>query len=302
MRANLADFANWAACTQETILNKVQTLDKQATFVHDPWTTPSGNGNMATLQKTSTTWEKAGVGFTSTSGVLTTQRAAAMSERGRKVKPGDHFKAVALSLVMHAASPHVPTLRADVRVFALESGACWVGGGADLTPTYVNEQDARDFHVFWRKVCQRHPGVADYSAFKAWCDRYFYLPSRNETRGVGGIFFDDLSGEGAVEFAQDVADSLMDVYLPIVERRRHSPYSDAEKQWQLLRRGRYLEFNLLYDRGVRFGLEAGGVDSVERLMVSAPPVVAFEYKRPILPGSPEEFTQQVLKCPRDWLV
>ena len=246
-------------------------------------------------------WEKAGLGLTHATGTLTTARAHAMSERGRDVKPGDRYEAHAVSLVLHAASPHVPTFRADVRSFELSDGECWYGGGADLTPSYVYDDDATDFHAYWRDVCGRHPAVVDYASLKSWCDRYFFLPSRNETRGVGGIFFDDLAGAGALEFCEDVADALLGSYLPLVERRRATAVSEAQRRWQRLRRGRYLEFNLLYDRGVKFGLEAGTSDAVERLMVSAPPVVAFEYKAAVEVGSAEEYTQSVLGAPREWV-
>ena len=209
-------------------------------------------------------------------------------------------QAATLSLVFHGATPMVPTFRADVRLFQVGS-TNWFGGGADLTPYYLFDEDARAFHSAWRNICDAHE-CADHAHFKAWCDRYFYLPSRQEHRGIGGISFDDLSSPGAFDFVHEVARQWLPSYLPIVEKRRLLRFSEAQRNWQLERRGRYLEFNLLNDRGVRFGLEAGTVDSVERIMVSAPPLIRWKYKSTAAPGSEEERLLEVLKSPRDWLL
>lgn len=295
----LPQFAAFIRAKQAALIAELEAADGGASFVLEE--RPDGSGGMAVIEGGDLI-EKGGIGVTVMDGVLTEQRASAMSSRGREVAAGSRYSAAALSLVLHAASPRVPTFRSDVRIFEVErpdgSTASWVGGGADLTPSYLVEEDATAFHTFWRAVCEKHE-CADYGRFKAWCDEYFYIPSRGETRGLGGIFFDDLDAPGAVAFARDVADGFMPSWLPIVDRRRGEAYGEEERQWQLLRRGRYLEFNLLYDRGVRFGLE-GGPSRVENLMVSAPPLIAWGYKKEPPPGTDEARLMAVLREPREW--
>lgn len=243
-----------------------------------------------------------------------------MSARGRNVEVGSEYFAGALSTVFHPCNPYIPTFRSDVRYFEV-GGFGWFGGGADLTPNYLDVDDARCFHGFLKQLCDSFdPNF--YQHAKAACDSYFYIPARKEHRGIGGIFFDDLhsfnvaevadhlSEENEVarenvesnraqvfEFVSKLADGFLPSYLPIVDRKRGLSYGDRERQWQLLRRGRYLEFNLLYDRGVKFGLDGGRIESI---MVSAPPLIAWKYN--VIPGigSPEAQMMEVLRSPRAW--
>jgi coproporphyrinogen III oxidase len=226
-------------------------------------------------------------------------------------------------MVLHSRSPLVPTFRSDVRVFVVykdgdnknkgddddddeSSFMAWFGGGADLTPYYLFPEDITFFHEMYRDLClehwleDEHPQFS-YKQMKKACDDYFYLPARSEHRGTGGIFFDDMAMTNeSLEFVKCVANSWMPSWLPIVKKRQHLAYTEEQRYWQLLRRGRYLEFNLLYDRGVKFGL-ANANPRVEGVMVSAPPLIAFEYNHKLIPDSEEDKLMTVLKTPRDWV-
>ena len=261
-------------------------------------------------------FEKAAANVSIIRGTLTAERAKAMSSRGRQeIDPsgGQAYEACALSLVFHPRSPMVPTFRADVRRFRV-GGKAWYGGGADLTPYYLFEDDASEFHDKYEAVCDAYDSAPSehgvYEACKEWCDEYFYIPARREHRGVGGVFFDDLeTGEtsdhgarvrgvtDAEAFTRAIADEWLNSYLPIVHRRRDEPYGEAQERWHHQRRGRYIEFNLLYDRGVRFGLDGG---RIEAIMVSAPPRVRWDYDVKPEPGSPESRLVDALRSPRAW--
>jgi coproporphyrinogen III oxidase len=197
----------------------------------------------------------------------------------------------------------VPTFRADVRYFELENGQGWFGGGGDLTPYYLFDDDAKEFHQVYKNTCDKYSSSL-YPTMKEWCDNYFYIPARQEHRGVGGIFFDDLSWidggdmSGAFDFTCDVCKTFMPSYLPIVKRRRSLSYTDEQRHFQLLRRGRYIEFNMLYDRGVKFGLVPGG--RIEAVMVSCPPLVAWDYNYTPETGSEEERLMKILRAPIEW--
>jgi coproporphyrinogen III oxidase len=240
-------------------------------------------------------------------GVLSAERAAAIrSRQSVDIKAGDTYSAAALSIVLHSRSPLVPTFRSDVRVFSVSNGEttkAWFGGGADLTPYYLDDEDISAFHRLYQDLANKHELGSDYTyeAMKRSCDDYFFLPARSEHRGTGGIFFDDLEAtEEAMAFVQGVADAWTPSWFPIIEKHRDALYTKQQRQWQLLRRGRYLEFNLLYDRGVKFGL-ANANPRVEGVMVSAPPLIAWEYNHEISPGSPEAEMMAVLKEPREWV-
>lgn len=262
-------------------------------------------------------------------GVLSADRAAAISGRandgndgGPLVQGGDTYSAAALSVVLHTRNPFVPTFRSDVRIFLVQSSdddddgekksVAWFGGGSDLTPYYLVDQDVIDFHTHLKKMCDTHFPANDnnnnneynlsYAELKQSCDEYFYLPARSEHRGTGGIFFDDLPATPTTyAFLKDVAQGWMPSWLPIVTKNGQRAYTDEEKHWQCLRRGRYLEFNLLYDRGVKFGL-ANANPRVEGVMVSAPPKIAFDYNFVPGKGSEEERLLEILKSPKDWIV
>jgi coproporphyrinogen III oxidase len=216
---------------------------------------------------------------------------------------GRQFRATGVSLVLHPQSPMVPTTHANFRCIE-KGGTTWFGGGADLTPYYLFEDDAVHFHRTLADACNRHAPIGDYTRFKAWCDEYFFLPHRQETRGVGGVFFDYLGAknEGApadvFAFVQEIGRAFTAAYLPIVERRQPLPYGDTERTWQLRRRGRYVEFNLIYDRGTLFGLKTNG--RVESILMSLPPQVRWDYDVMPQPGSPEAKLVAHLR-PIDWL-
>lgn len=251
-------------------------------------------------------------------GVLTADRASTISGRqtenedGLVVQEGDIYSAAALSVVLHTRNPYMPTFRSDVRIFLVKSkdegkAVAWFGGGSDLTPYYLIDQDIIDFHTHLKSMCDEHftPDNNDYNLsyqqMKLQCDEYFYLPARSEHRGTGGIFFDDLPAtQSTYDFVKNVAQGWMPSWLPIVKKNGNKEYTDEEKHWQCLRRGRYLEFNLLYDRGVKFGL-ANANPRVEGVMVSAPPNIAFEYNHVPEVGSEEERLLKILKEPQDWV-
>ncbi|CAD7697588.1 unnamed protein product [Ostreobium quekettii] len=298
-------FEDFILSLQSSIVERAEALDghADAKFGRDEWSRGERAGYGVTrVMRCGDLIEKGAVNVSLVRGVLTAERAAAMSSRGRPgVDPagGQEYAAESLSLVFHPRHPMVPTLRADVRRFRA-GGACWYGGGCDLTPCYLFEDDARRFHAHWAAICDASaPNL--YPEFKAWCDRYFYLPARQECRGIGGIFFDDLEPGDAFDvegFVRAVGDGILDSWAPIAEERRRTEFGEPQRRWQLLRRGRYVEFNLLYDRGVRFGLQGGRMESV---MVSAPPLVAWDYDVRPEAGSPEARLLDVLKEPRDWL-
>eukprot|EP01023_Acetabularia_acetabulum_P026803 TRINITY_DN25401_c0_g1_i1.p1 TRINITY_DN25401_c0_g1~~TRINITY_DN25401_c0_g1_i1.p1 ORF type:complete len:338 (+),score=51.67 TRINITY_DN25401_c0_g1_i1:185-1198(+) len=290
---------------QKQFICEIEKLDGSGKkFVVDKWgrgEQNQGYGITAVLEN-GQIFEKGAVNVSVIKGKLSSERAWTMSERGRNIDPegGQEYSAVALSTIFHMAHPMIPTLRADIRMFQVENEV-WFGGGADLTPYYLYEEDVVEFHSFWKELCSKYD-LALYPEYKAWCDRYFYLPAREEHRGVGGIFFDDLEYKShnfdEFEFVKDVGQSLLLSWLPIIDRRRNESFSQQNKDWQVLRRGRYLEFNLLYDRGVKFGLKGGRMESI---MVSAPPMIAFKYNVVPQPGSQEEKLVEILRQPRDWV-
>ncbi|KAL9187170.1 hypothetical protein ACHAXT_010890 [Thalassiosira profunda] len=251
-------------------------------------------------------------------GILTADRAATIRGRqgddGLQVKEGDIYSAAALSVVLHTRNCFVPTFRSDVRIFLVQSAnddgesksVAWFGGGSDLTPYYLVDEDIVGFHAHLKETCDAHfsddnrHGLS-YRAMKESCDEYFYLPARSEHRGTGGIFFDDLDATPETyAFVRDVARGWMPSWLPIVAKNKDREYTEEQRHWQCLRRGRYLEFNLLYDRGVKFGL-ANANPRVEGVMVSAPPVIHFDYNNVPEEGSEEARLVEVLKNPRDWV-
>ena len=310
--ASFDSFANFLQQQQSEIIHQLEDIET-ASFCCDPWgSVDKGSGGITRVLQGGSVIEKGACSFTCIrGGNLSAERAKAIRARQEDVlvQAGDAFAATALSMVLHTKSPLVPTFRSDVRIFWVQSAngqeVAWLGGGADLTPYYLNEEDIQSFHEMYCKLCSgakldRHPGF-NYQAMKESCDDYFYLPARQEHRGTGGIFFDDLPVDAdTLDFARGVVTTWMASWLPIVKRHRDDEFSAKQKQWQLLRRGRYLEFNLLYDRGVKFGL-ANANPRVEGVMVSAPPVIAYEYNHRVEEGSPEAELLQVLRKPRGWV-
>lgn len=263
--------------------------------------TPSVHRLIPVLQHGSL-FEKAGVNVSQLTGILSETRAAAMASRGRVIPPGTPYSAAALSFVLHSQSPFIPTLRGDVRIFAA-AGRVWGGGGADLTIFYVDRPAFSQFHAHWRDVCDQF-NPAFYPRFKRWCDDYFYLPARGEHRGVGGIFYDDLDlpGDELIRFQSAVLHNFLPSFQHIVNAQLDIPWTDHHKRWQRIRRGRYIEFNLLNDRGVRFGLAGAPPSRTDSIMISAPPSVEWPYRHEPAPDSPEAETLQLLSGkPIDWV-
>jgi len=285
---------------QDRICAAIENIDGQATFTEDAWVREAGGGGRTRVLRNGAVFEQAGVNFSRVHGDTLPPAATAH----RPELAGGSFIATGVSLVLHPNNPHVPTTHANVRYFeARKEGVepvWWFGGGFDLTPFYPVDEDIVHWHRTARELCAPF-GEDVYARYKAWCDEYFYLRHRQETRGVGGLFFDDLN-EGGFErcfgLTQAVGNGFLDAYAPIVERRRDTPHGEREREFQLYRRGRYVEFNLVWDRGTLFGLQSGG--RTESILMSLPPRVRFEYGYEPEPGSAEARLAGYLK-PRDWI-
>ena len=278
---------------QSRLCDSFENADGAARFVEDRWEREGGGGGCTRVIENGALFEKGGINFSSVFGELP-EAFAARIERGE----GREFFATGISLVLHPLNPHVPTIHANLRY--LEKGnAAWFGGGTDLTPHYPVREDVIHFHRTLKDVCDRHD-AGYYPRFKKWCDEYFYIKHRGEARGVGGIFFDYLEGdlESLFQFVRDVGEKLEEAYLPIVSRTRDREFSATEREFQLIRRGRYAEFNLVYDRGTIFGLETRG--RTESILMSLPPLARWEYNFLPEPGSPEAEACKFFQA-QEWL-
>ncbi|MBS0376710.1 MAG: oxygen-dependent coproporphyrinogen oxidase [Proteobacteria bacterium] len=301
MHAGKAEVRDYLTGLQERLCATLERVDGGARFRRDAWQRPGGGGGESRVLRHGELLEQGGVGFSHVMG----EGLPPSATQARPELAGASFEAMGVSLVFHPLNPYVPTTHMNVRFFIAEKdgapAAWWFGGGFDLTPFYPYDEDARHWHEAARAACA--PFGADvYPRYKDWCDRYFYLKHRGETRGVGGIFFDDLNAWGferSFAFLRAVGDAFLGAYLPIVERRRATPYGERERQFQLYRRGRYVEFNLVYDRGTTFGLQSGG--RTESILMSLPPLVRFEYDWHAEEGSAEERLTRDYLRPRDWL-
>jgi coproporphyrinogen III oxidase len=278
---------------QDHICAALEKLDGCVSFREDTWQRTEGGGGRSRVLTNGAVFEKAGVNFSDVHGELSPEFAAQIPGEGRR------FTAAGISLVLHPRSPLVPTVHANFR-FLTKGTKWWFGGGADLTPYYPYREDIIHFHKVWKQVCEQHRPVIDYPRLKKWCDEYFFLAHRGEPRGVGGIFFDYLEGDWETLFAFvcDCGNAFLQAYQPLVERRKDLPYSERQRVFQEFRRGRYVEFNLLYDRGTVFGLKTGG--RVESILMSLPPRVRWEYNYRPEPGSPEAELYDYYLQPRDW--
>jgi coproporphyrinogen III oxidase len=278
---------------QDRIGAALEELDGRGRCQEDSWQRPGGGGGRTRVLVEGGVFEKAGVNFSDVFGEFSDEFARQIPGDGRG------FTATGISLVLHPRNPFVPTVHANFR-FLTRGAKSWFGGGADLTPYYPFRADVVDFHRVWERVCRRHPPPVDYPRFKKWCDEYFFLPHRGEPRGVGGIFFDYLEGdfEALLAFVRDCGEAFLDAYLPIARRRKDEPFTEHHRAFQEFRRGRYVEFNLLYDRGTVFGLKTGG--RVESILMSLPPVVRWHYDYRPEPGSREAELYDVFLKPRDW--
>jgi len=277
---------------QDDICAALEKVDGKLRFREDAWERKGGGGGRSRVLEGGAVFEKAGVNTSVVFGELEEAFAKRLQGQGRE------FWACGISLVLHPLNPWAPTTHANFRLI-FQGNKGWIGGGADLTPYYLFDEDAQHFHQTLKRACDGH-NKDWYPAFKKTCDRYFFLKHRGETRGVGGIFFEDLKGELLQElnFLEDAGRAFLPAYLPILERRKDTPWGEKEREWQEIRRGRYVEFNLLYDRGTTFGLETNG--RTESILMSLPPRVAWRYDHHPEPGTPEARLVDVLKNPRDW--
>ncbi|AVJ54836.1 oxygen-dependent coproporphyrinogen oxidase [Idiomarina sp. OT37-5b] len=285
---------------QDSICKRIEQLDGEARFQQDAWQREQGGGGRSRVMKNGAVFEQAGVGFSHVHGAQLPKSATAH----RPELEGRDFNACGVSLVFHPKNPHVPTVHMNVRFFIAEKAGeepvWWFGGGFDLTPFYAVEEDVIGWHQHAKATLDKLDESL-YPSYKTWCDDYFYLKHRNEARGVGGIFFDDLNDrpfEDAFAVIQAVGDAFVDGYEPIVKKRKDTPFTEQQRAFQLYRRGRYVEFNLVWDRGTLFGLQTGG--RTESILMSMPPMARWEYDWQPEPGSAEARLTEYFLLPQDW--
>jgi len=298
---NIDNVTFFLTSLQDVICSALHEEDGAATFEEDSWERLAGGGGRTRVLRNGSVFEQAGVNFSHVFGDALPPSATA----ARPEIAGWSFEAVGVSLVIHPHNPYVPTTHMNVRFFMAtmpdKDPVWWFGGGFDLTPYYGFKEDCVHWHKTAQKACE--PAGADaYGRLKKWCDEYFYLKHRKEPRGIGGLFFDDWNEpdfDKAFEFMQSVGNHFLEAYLPIVKRRKNIPFTDHERQFQLYRRGRYVEFNLVYDRGTLFGLQSGG--RTESILMSLPPLVRWDYDWKPEPDSPEAALYETFLTPQDWL-
>ncbi|SFC41917.1 coproporphyrinogen oxidase [Marinospirillum celere] len=297
---DISAVKNYLLGLQTTICNQLESLDGK-TFLEESWERPAGGGGRTRVLEEGQLIEKGGVNFSHVFGDQLPPSATA----ARPELAGRSFQAMGVSLVIHPRNPYVPTSHANVRFFVAEKPGedpvWWFGGGYDLTPCYPFLEDVVHWHQVAKKACEPF-GPQVYPQYKKWCDEYFHLKHRDEPRGVGGLFFDDLNEpdfDQCFAFMQAVGDSYLEAYQPLIEKRRDLPYGEREREFQAFRRGRYVEFNLVWDRGTLFGLQSGG--RTESILMSLPPQVRWGYDWKPEPGSKEEKLYTDFLKPRDWL-
>ncbi|XP_069493304.1 oxygen-dependent coproporphyrinogen-III oxidase, mitochondrial [Ambystoma mexicanum] len=295
--------------TQAQVCRALQEADGGAEFIVHSWQREEGGGGISCVLQDGNVFEKAGVNVSVVHGHLSEESIQQMKSRGKSLKTKDGklpFCAMGVSSVIHPKNPHVPTIHFNYRYFEIEDAdgnkQWWFGGGTDLTPTYLNEEDAIHFHKTLKEACDEH-GPELYPKFKKWCDEYFVIRHRGERRGLGGIFFDDLdspSKEEVFQFVQSCTKAIVPCYIPIVNKHRNDSFTPEEKLWQQLRRGRYVEFNLVYDRGTKFGLATPG-SRIESILMSLPLTARWEYMHTPPKDSKEAEILEVLRHPKDWV-
>jgi coproporphyrinogen III oxidase len=298
MSVEKAEIEDWFRTLQSTICNQIAADDGGAHFESDIWHRPDGGGGNSRLLQHGNVLAKAGVNFSAVHGHTPDNILRAL-----KLEKAD-FYATGVSIVMHPISPMVPIIHMNTRYFEMSNGVYWFGGGIDLTPHYIKPQDAKYFHHQLKSVCDYHQSDY-YPKFKTWADDYFYLPHRQETRGVGGIFFDRLtennhtSKSDLFQFVKDVGSLFAPTYSYLLNNNKNIPYGDKQLHWQSLRRSRYVEFNLLYDKGTKFGLDTNG--RTESILMSMPPMAQWEYNYKPIPHTEEFYTSQLLSKGIDWV-
>jgi len=290
---------------QDVICKAIEELDG-GKFRQDVWTREGGGGGISRVLCDGNVFEKAGCSLSVVYGSMPQEALQSATSRGadraKGYAPGERvpFFACGLSSVMHPRNPMAPTMHFNYRYFETDGGVWWFGGGSDLTPSYLFEEDVKHFHGTYKEACDRHDPEF-YGKFKKWADEYFYIKHRGETRGLGGIFFDDLNDrdpETIFAFSKDCLDSVVPAYVPLVAKHKDDEFTQQQKEWQQMRRGRYVEFNLVYDRGTVFGLKTGG--RIESILMSLPETARWEYSHVPAEGSPEADIMDAFKNPRDW--
>lgn len=294
---NKEQIAEWFRSLQDKICTGLEELDGLGTFREDIWYRDGGGGGRTRIINGNVI-QKGGVNFSAVEGQMPEKIAKGLG------LDQNNFFATGVSIVLHPINPYVPIIHMNVRYFETDTGRHWFGGGIDLTPHYIFPEDAKYFHTVLKNVCDQYSSEA-YGQYKKWADDYFYLKHRGETRGVGGIFFDRLEGLDVDsklanwEFVKNVGESFLPIYFKMVLNNNHKPYADRELKWQKLRRGRYVEFNLLWDKGTKFGLDSNG--RTESILMSLPPEVSWEYDHVPDPHSQEIFTSNHLVKDIDWV-
>lgn len=298
------DITEWLKQLQDSICSALESADGKAKFAEDNWTRNEGGGGRSRVIKNGAVLEKGGVMFSAVHGKVPDFLLMESEHSITSSQQGNNFYATGVSIVLHPQNPMVPIIHMNIRYFEMDNGKKWLGGGIDLTPHYVFEEDAKYFHAELKKACDKHH-TSYYPKFKKWADDYFYITHRNETRGIGGIFFDRLNSDQEMDFEQNVAfwknvgEIFAPIYTSIIDRNRNKTYTEDNKKWQLLRRGRYVEFNLIYDKGTKFGLESNG--RIESILVSLPATASWEYNFTPLKNSEEEKTLSLLKKGINWV-
>ncbi|KAI4305566.1 hypothetical protein L6164_028927 [Bauhinia variegata] len=305
-----ARFEKMIREAQDSVCSAIEAADGGGKFKEDVWSRPGGGGGISRVLQDGAVWEKAGVNVSVVYGVMPPEAYRAAKAAAGDQKPGPvPFFAAGISSVLHPKNPFAPTLHFNYRYFETDApkdtpGAprqWWFGGGTDLTPAYIFEEDVKHFHSTQKRACDKFDPTF-YPRFKKWCDDYFYIKHRSERRGLGGIFFDDLNDydqEMLLSFATECANSVIPAYIPIIEKRKDTPFTDQHKAWQQLRRGRYVEFNLVYDRGTTFGLKTGG--RIESILVSLPLTARWEYDHKPEEGSEEWKLLDACINPKEWI-
>ena len=295
------NIRGWFLGLQQEICEQLEKADSKGKFIIDKWDRPGGGGGISRVIENGNVIEKGGVNF---SAVWGKTPAPTLKSLGLSSELPPDFYATGVSIVLHPVSPMVPIIHMNVRYFEMSNGTWWFGGGIDLTPHYVNEEDVRYFHRELKKVCDHHH-ISYYPEFKKWADDYFFIRHRNETRGIGGVFFDHLKEENGFtkesrfEFVKSVGSAFARIYVHFMNKNKNLPYGEKEKQWQYLRRGRYVEFNLVWDRGTKFGLETDG--RTESILMSLPPQANWVYNFQPANDSTEANTLALLKKGVDWV-
>ncbi|MDH5365607.1 MAG: oxygen-dependent coproporphyrinogen oxidase [Cyclobacteriaceae bacterium] len=290
-------ITDWFKGLQDTICKALEKEDENGQFHEDKWERPGGGGGRTRIIYEGNVIEKGGVNFSAVEG-----KTPQVILNALNLDQADFF-ATGVSIVIHPNSPMVPIIHMNVRYFEMSNGTWWFGGGIDLTPHYVNEEDAKFFHNSLKQVCDKHH-PSYYPKFKQWADDYFYIKHRKETRGVGGIFFDrlsekeELSKEAIFEFVKDVGNEFAPIYTHLMNKNKRLPFNETQKQWQLLRRGRYVEFNLVYDKGTKFGLDTDG--RTESILMSLPSQANWTYNHQVEKNSAEEKTLSLLTKGVNW--